>query len=111
MSHEIRTPMNGVVTVSDILQQTALDGEQTQLVRVLGQSARGLMAIIDDILDISKIEAGMLSIRPEPLAPVELIEQVLDLFQTSVEEKGLRLSLLMRCCQIKSLATRVASAN
>ena len=81
--------MNGVVTVSDILRQTALDGEQTQLVRVLGQSARGLMAIIDDILDISKIEAGMLSIRPQPVAPAKLIEQVLDLFQTSVEENGL----------------------
>ena len=62
----------------------------SKLVRVLGQSARGLMAIIDDILDISKIEAGMLSIRPQPVAPAELIEQVLDLFQTSVEEKGLR---------------------
>ena len=49
------------------------------------------MAIIDDILDISKIEAGMLSIRPQPLAPMALIEQVLDPFQTSVEEKGLRL--------------------
>ncbi|HAG93253.1 MAG TPA: hybrid sensor histidine kinase/response regulator, partial [Gammaproteobacteria bacterium] len=60
MSHEIRTPMNGVIASVQLLQDTPLDKEQDELVNLIARSSNSLLGIINDILDLSKIEAGYL---------------------------------------------------
>ncbi len=62
MSHEIRTPMNGVIGMAEILQQTSLSSEQSRMVQTIQNSSDALLSIIDDILDISKIEAGKMKV-------------------------------------------------
>ena len=64
MSHEIRTPLNGILGMTQVLQDDALSEAQKERVNVIAESGRTLMALLDDVLDISKIEAGKLEIAP-----------------------------------------------
>ena len=66
ISHEIRTPMNGVIGTVEVLRQTALAPDQADLVDTISESANSLLAVIDEILDFSRIEAGMMEIAHEP---------------------------------------------
>ena len=75
MSHEIRTPMNGVVGTVDVLRQSTLTPYQTELTDTIRDSASALLALIDDILDCSKIEAGRMTLEVRPITPQEGIEQ------------------------------------
>ncbi|MDR7332722.1 ATP-binding protein [Roseateles asaccharophilus] len=93
MSHEIRTPMNGILGTADLLARTSLDPHQEQLARTLLSSGRILLGIINDILDISKIEAGELQFSPAPFSPRELASDVRDLFVSYASNKGLHLAL------------------
>jgi signal transduction histidine kinase/CheY-like chemotaxis protein len=93
MSHEIRTPMNGVLGALDLLRHSALDGEQRTLVRTAASSGASLMAILNDVLDHSKIEAGKLVLSPAPLSLRALGTSVVALFRGNAESKGLRLAL------------------
>jgi len=93
MSHEIRTPMNAVMTLSEILGQTPLTGEQSDMARTIQRSAHTLLTIIDDILDFSKIEAGRLAIESRPFHLMEPIENVADVVAARAEQNGLVLAV------------------
>jgi two-component system, sensor histidine kinase and response regulator len=79
VSHEIRTPLNGVVGIVDLLFRTELGGRQRQLVRTLQRSGRHLLGVINDILDLSKIETGNLELRSERLNLVDVVEDAAEL--------------------------------
>jgi signal transduction histidine kinase/ActR/RegA family two-component response regulator len=92
MSHEIRTPMNGLLGMLEMLSLTSLDASQRSTVKVIRESGKSLMRIIDDILDFSKIEANKLDIRPEPTRVKQLVEDTRDAFTANASSKGLLLS-------------------
>ncbi|WP_245636749.1 hybrid sensor histidine kinase/response regulator [Azospirillum thiophilum] len=91
MSHEIRTPMNGVLGMLELMALTPLDEEQRTLVATMRESGAALLRIIDDILDLSKIEAGKLELEEIDLRPVELVEGVADLLAPQAHQKDLAL--------------------
>jgi len=91
MSHEIRTPMNGISTIADLLAETPLDADQRRMVGTIRTSSEALLAIIDAVLDVSKIEAGRLEIEEAPFAPAAVARGVADLLRPRAEEKGLHL--------------------
>ena len=89
MSHEIRTPMNGVVGTANLLATTPLNDRQTQLVHNLVGSGQALLGIINDILDLSKIEAGHFELAEVDFDPRELIAEITDLFSERCTSKGI----------------------
>jgi PAS domain S-box-containing protein len=91
MSHEIRTPMNGVIGVTDLLRETTMTGEQREMVDTVQRSAHALLTIIDDILDLSKIEAGKLRLQQADFDPVESLEDTFELVADRAASKGLQL--------------------
>jgi signal transduction histidine kinase/ActR/RegA family two-component response regulator len=95
MSHEIRTPMSGVIGINSLLMGTKLNDQQKNYVNLIDSSARSLIAIINDILDISKLESGHLSIERLPFNLAELCDEVMELFVPAAEEKGIELGCLI----------------
>jgi len=89
MSHEIRTPLNGVVGTIALLSATALDEEQSALVRISTESADQLLAIINDVLDFSKLEAGAVEFEHIAFCPDHIVNGVCDLYAGAAREHGL----------------------
>ncbi|MDZ4836763.1 MAG: ATP-binding protein [Candidatus Melainabacteria bacterium] len=92
MSHEIRTPLNSVVAVTELLLKTKLTGSQQEFVDIIQHSSRSLLEIVQDILDMSKIEAGKVELVTEDFDVFSVVETVTELLRTKAEEKDLKLS-------------------
>jgi PAS domain S-box-containing protein len=87
MSHEIRTPMNGVIGMVDLLADTPLSGEQREYVQTIKRSSETLLTILNDILDLSKIEAGKMQLHEAPLALKDLFDKLINLFRQTAQAK------------------------
>ena len=94
VSHEIRTPLNGVLGMAQALQQDPLEPAEQEKLAIILDSGKSLMALLNDVLDLSKIEAGKLEISAVPGDLMHTLGRVRDLFQSTAEEKGL--DLVMR---------------
>jgi len=93
MSHEIRTPMNAILGTSHLLERTALGDDQRELLETIQTASQGLLAIVNDVLDLSKIESGHLDIEAVPFELADLLHSTRKTHSTVAQRKGLRLSV------------------
>ena len=97
MSHELRTPMNAIIGFSELLSEAPLSEEQLDYARTISQSAASLLTLINDILDLAKIEAGKLELEHLPFALAEVVGNVAAMFKIPAREKGVEVA-----CKIDS---------
>jgi len=94
MSHEIRTPLNAILGFADLLSQKTMPGEEQEYVRTITGSGEALLRIIDDILDHSRIDSGLLKLEKTAFSPVKILDDISILLAPSAEKKGLGLEVL-----------------
>ncbi|MBD1915872.1 MULTISPECIES: ATP-binding protein [Cyanophyceae] len=95
MSHEIRTPMNAVLGFTDLLQTIIQNPVALDYLEAISSSGKTLMSLINDILDLSKIEAGQMDIKLEPTDIALLIQDIQHIFQQKAAQKGIRLRMIL----------------
>jgi len=93
MSHEIRTPMNGMMVMAEMLAAADLSSRHRRYAEIITRSGASLLTIINDILDLSKIEAGKLDLEAVPFSPEGMVEDVASLFWEKARSKGLELAV------------------
>ncbi len=93
MGHEIRTPMNGIIGMIDLLRTTKLDKDQNHFLDTIEESSNNLLTILNNVLDLSKIEANKIPLKPEPFELKPLLNQLSLLFEKEIYEKALHLSI------------------
>ena len=91
MSHELRTPMNGVVGITELLARTHLSSTQARLTETIHSSAKVLLQVVNDLLDLSKINAGKIVLEELPIEPGRILEECASLFAGAAESKGIDL--------------------
>lgn len=93
VSHEVRSPMNAVLAAIELLEHTPLDEQQRHFTQLANSGANTLLRLVDDVLDISRMEAGQLTLTLEPVDLWALVQQVVEEYRAGTEEKGLLLTL------------------
>ena len=102
MSHELRTPLNGVLGMTRALAEETTDPTQADKLDVIAQSGELLLGVLNDVLDLSKIEAGRMEIRNEAVDPAELVRNTCALFQAAADQKALELA-----CRVDGLPATI----
>ncbi|MDR0407687.1 MAG: response regulator [Campylobacteraceae bacterium] len=92
MSHEIRTPLNGIIGFTDLLKNTDLDGEKLEFVEVIEKSSENLLTIINNVLDLSKIESNKVELDEIPFLPIQEFENAIEVYGPKAAEKNIQLS-------------------
>lgn len=94
MNHEMRTPLNGVLGMAELLDASLVDKDHKRMIGTIRKSGEALLSILNDVLDMSKIEAGKMDMEIVPFQPAHLAERIEELYSFRAEEKGLSFEVL-----------------
>lgn len=93
MSHEVRTPLNAIIGLSEILHHTELDEAQRDYIETINSGAKSLIVLLNDMLDITKIEAGRVDINPQPANSRRMHQNIISMFEIEAKGRGLKLDI------------------
>jgi PAS domain S-box-containing protein len=106
MSHELRTPLNAVLGFAQLLERDELSDDQRENVRYISRAGRHLLELINEVLDLSRIESGQMTISPEPVAVADLIEELIGLIKPMADGRSIALEASAAGCTAHVLADR-----
>ncbi len=106
MSHELRTPLNAILGFAQLMQMDVLDADQAESVDQILKAGRHLLALVDEVLDIARIEAGRMSLSPEPVPVDEIMQEAWGLVRQRAAERGIEFGAEADACNVHVLADR-----